>query len=143
MKVPILTANHPSYIFNADDKLKDDPNTPQDERLPTLMCDDLIAAAWQVEMGKDPTQDPQTVLNACQAKWREARREGEVCVLTCMQALNMTEHEATSQCAQQNPRVAEFFRDESRYAQRVNNLTERIGSLDSRSKTAILIQRIS
>src|SRR5262249_51805998 len=37
IRVPTLTANHPSMIFNLDDNLKDDENTPGDDRLCALI----------------------------------------------------------------------------------------------------------
>jgi hypothetical protein len=97
IRVPTLTANHPSMIFNLDDNLKDDENTPEDDRLCALiptMQEDLIAAGWQARMAEAPTSDPMKVLDECKKIWMGSDKTQEICQLIYEQVFNKTPEEA-------------------------------------------------
>ncbi|MDM5277130.1 hypothetical protein QUF95_07035 [Paenibacillus silvae] len=124
---PTLGANHPSFIYNATDRLKDNPDTPINEVLQVLMeimKEDLIAAAWQARMGINPTADPQIILNECIDLW--SNRDNEICVLAQMHALNKTLDEAKGICSN-----IHFMLNRNKISDRINQLREEIGSLDS------------
>lgn len=100
--VPVLAANHPSFIYPATDDIVNDPTTPQDEQfeyLKKIMKEDLIAADWQVRMSKTPTADPALTLTACRAKWENADKQGRLCELTYEQALDKSPEQAKELCA--------------------------------------------
>jgi hypothetical protein len=93
LRVPTLAANHPSFIYNAVSRLKDDPNTPADERMPVLMRimqEDLVAANWQAVMGETPSANPQTTLDACTKKWSSAAKQQQIQELVRSQVLGET-----------------------------------------------------
>ena len=101
-RVPVLAANHPSFIYNAIKRLSDDPNTPADERIALAMRiqqQDLIAAAWQVEMSKAPKADPVATLKQCRARWGDPAKQRRICELAYTQALDKTPAEAAKLCA--------------------------------------------
>jgi hypothetical protein len=102
LKIPVLAANHPSFIYNAVKRLEDDPNTPVDERVAIgmrVMQQDLIAAMWQVEMSKNPMADPTAVLSGCKLKWGNQSMQRRICELTYTQALDKTSGDAAKLCA--------------------------------------------
>ncbi len=97
LSVPVLTANHPSMIFNLDDKLKDLIETPEDDRICPLiptMQEDLIAAAWQVRMSADPLSSPEAILQECMATWRDEVRTPDICRLIYEQVFNLSKEDA-------------------------------------------------
>jgi hypothetical protein len=97
LQVPTLTANHPSMIFNLDDNLKDDANTPEDDRLCPLiptMQEDLIAAGWQARMAEHPASDPRKALDECKETWISKDKTREICQLIYEQVFNKTPEEA-------------------------------------------------
>jgi hypothetical protein len=101
LKLPILAANHPSFIYNAVKQLEDDPNTPVDERVAIgmrVMQQDLIAAMWQVEMSKAPTSDPTAALARCKLKWEDPAMQRRICELTYTQAFDKTSADAAKLC---------------------------------------------
>lgn len=102
LQVPVLAANHPSFIYNAVKRISDDPSTPADERVALamrVMQQDLIAAAWQVTMSNAPTADPAETLKQCKAKWSDPAKQGRICELAYTQALDKTPSEAAKLCA--------------------------------------------
>lgn len=102
LSVPVLAANHPSFIYNAVKRFSDDPKTPEDERVALTMRilqQDLIASAWQVEMSKAPTSDPQKVLSTCQSRWSDPSKQHRLCELAYTQAMDKSADEATKLCA--------------------------------------------
>jgi hypothetical protein len=141
LNVPTLAANHPSFIYNAAKRLEDDPNTPDDERIGVLMRimqQDLIAANWQVLMGKNPNADPVETLNTCRQTWSSSDKQKRICELTYQQALNRKPDEAETLCAKLPIAgltkmfgfVPEISTDE--YDNRIKKLQSDIGSQDSR-----------
>jgi hypothetical protein len=82
MKVPTLSANHPSYIW----KLKD-PNTQLGAAM-KVMLQDHVAACWQVKMGMDATSDPQSTLSFCTQAW--SGRDKEMCELVYTEVFHKT-----------------------------------------------------
>jgi hypothetical protein len=151
LRVKTLFANHPSYIFNADDRLKDDPNTALDERLPALMLivqQDLIAARWQARMGATPTADARTILEECKTYWSDPARQERICVLTCLDSLGVkTPDEAAKKCAElpkAKQTFAEVMRDPTsgtaRHFQEVlDRVRTDVGSLDARSPKVLTL----
>lgn len=102
LKIPILAANHPSFIYNAVKRLEDDPTTPVDERVAIgmrIMQQDLIVAMWQVEMSKLPTADPTAILSHCKLKWENPTMQKRICELTYTQAFDKTNADAMKLCA--------------------------------------------
>lgn len=102
LRVPVLAANHPSFIYNAVKRVSDDPNTPLDERIALamrVMQQDLIAAAWQVAMSKAPTAEPVTTLARCKAQWTDPAKQQRICELAYTQALDKTPGDAAKLCA--------------------------------------------
>src|SRR5690606_30583019 len=69
--VPVLGANHPSYIWYAadPDNSGGDQQKADAEGL-RVMGQDISAACWQAGMGRNPGADPQQTLNACTQKWQ-------------------------------------------------------------------------
>src|SRR5262249_18894707 len=139
IQVPTLTANHPSMIFNLDDNLKDDVNTPEDDRLCPLiptMQEDLIAAGWQAQMVKDPASDPSKALDESKKTWTSKDKTREICELIYEQVFNKTPEEAArlvsekplpncaeSVVAEPIGPVAMAFRDQ------MSKLAEKIGAV--------------
>ncbi|MGY4492400.1 hypothetical protein [Pseudomonas sp. TE3610] len=69
--VPVLGANHPSYIWYAADPANHDNNQAQaDAAGVKVMGQDLTAACWQAGMGGNPKADPKATLSACTQKWQ-------------------------------------------------------------------------
>ncbi len=102
LQVPVLAANHPSFIYNAVKRMSDDPSTPADERVALamrVMQQDLIAAAWQVAMSQAPTADPTETLKQCRAKWNDPVKQRRICELAYTQALDKNPVEAAKLCA--------------------------------------------
>ncbi len=85
-RVPIMGSNHPSYFFYAANRYTTGPD--RDERNLALglavMKQDIVAACWQAEMGKNPTADPATTKTACVSKW--SGRDEELLELVKKQA---------------------------------------------------------
>lgn len=142
--VPILAANHPSFIYNADDRLKDDPATPFDERVlycMGIMQQDLVAAAWEVKMAKNPLADPKVVLKECADFWSRPERRMRICELTCIQVFDKTPDEARKTCAllpALQPGVLEMTAEAlTSIDAKIEQLREMIGALDSREPDQI------
>ena len=101
LKVPTLGANHPSYIWAAKKhRCHDNPDTGTNEALGCIMKvmqKDLVAACWQVRMGKDPTANPKDTLVACHQAW--SKRDRRLCELSYSQVWNRSEDEAEQLCS--------------------------------------------
>ena len=140
LQAPTLAANHPSFIYNAAERLSDDPKTAEDERLPVLahiMREDLIAANWQVLMGATPEADPKATLDACAARWTDAARQQDIYDLTRQQVLQKTPQ--TSRLALRFPQPSATFlslthepAQRKRLDDKVAALREELGALDGR-----------
>ncbi|MBF0182445.1 MAG: hypothetical protein HQM03_20710 [Magnetococcales bacterium] len=95
-KVPVLGANHPSYIWYAVQNAKDPYKTGV-----SVMKQDLASACWQAKMGNDPKIDPTATINGCVATWNQPDKQYQVCMLVETQALGKSEEESKKFC--QNP----------------------------------------
>ena len=95
LTVPILGANHPSYIWYA----KDDGR----EKAFTVMEQDLVSACWQAKMGNNPSLEASSVLEECQKYWKNPPRPMKVCVAMEMQAYGHTKCEAVKKCRKDFP----------------------------------------
>jgi hypothetical protein len=87
LKVPTLAANHPSFIYNATQRLQDE-RAREDEKLAVamrVMQQDLIAANWQVAMTENPGADHATVLRSCRRRWEQPSRQRRIYELTYRQ----------------------------------------------------------
>ncbi|MFI5143864.1 MAG: hypothetical protein ACHQHM_07565 [Thermoanaerobaculales bacterium] len=78
--VPVLGANHPSFIWYAAQQPNARPLAMK------VMKQDLIAACWQAAMTRATAPDPTAALAWCTAKWNARSRD--VCVLTETEAFN-------------------------------------------------------
>lgn len=94
----VIAANHPSFIWYVKDQGFDAAQQ--------VMYQDLIAACWQVAMGKSPDADAALVRDTCNDSWRE--RPQQVCVLTWEQAFGKNGEEARQLCRESDnaPRAA-------------------------------------
>jgi len=97
LTVPILGANHPSYIWYA----KNDGR----EKAFEVMEQDLISACWQARMGVDASLQPDNVLHECQQYWNEPPRPMMVCVAMEKQAYGQSQSEAVKSCQDDFPGV--------------------------------------
>ncbi len=87
LKTPVLGANHP-YRFYAQAQISDDSDVGSGKIVPQqcpavikVMQDDLAAARWQMEMARDPSQDPKQLVQACESHWRDPAQQARVCAL--------------------------------------------------------------
>jgi hypothetical protein len=83
LKVPVLEANHPSYILVHQKTVKDDRSTPENERLTDasllqIMQQDLIAAGWQVRMAAKPDMDAKLALTQSQGHWTSSGQHAKI-----------------------------------------------------------------
>lgn len=78
--VPVLSANHPSFIWYAAQQPNARPVAMK------VIKQDLIAACWQGAKTRATAPDPTATLVQCTAKWNARPRD--VCVPTETQALN-------------------------------------------------------
>jgi hypothetical protein len=139
LKIPVLAANHPSFIYNAVKRLEDDPTTPIDERVAIgmrVMQQDLIVAMWQVEMSREPTADPTATLSRCKLRWEDPSMQKRICELTYTQTFDKTSAEAAKLCAQLplvKPQVLGVTREFSidSLDRRIESLRKELGAAES------------
>ena len=97
--VPVLGANHPSYIWYAASPDTYDGNEQKaDEAGLKVMGQDLSAACWQAGMGQKPASDPNVLLKACMNTWQVTRKE-QTCELFYTSVRNLTPAQAKTACA--------------------------------------------
>jgi len=65
--VPVIASNHPSLIWYA----AYNGSAENFSGGMSVMRQDLIAACWQANMGKDPTLDPNSTQQACTTQWTQ------------------------------------------------------------------------
>lgn len=71
VKVPVLGANHPSYIWYAADPANyNGDQAVADATGLKVMGQDLSAACWQAGMGQKPASDPSSLLQRCKDNWQ-------------------------------------------------------------------------
>ena len=138
LKVPVLAANHPSFIYNAIKQLENDPNTPIDERIAIGMRvtqQDLVAARWQVRMSANPTGDPAKTLSACNLFWSDPAMRTRICELTYEQALGKAPEEAAQRCALVPAPAASIFSNgpsgSTDLDTKIERLREELGATES------------
>ena len=96
--VPVLGANHPSAIWYAADKSKQGGDADKaDAAGLKMMGQDLTAACWQAEMGRNPSADPRLTLEACSVKW-QVREKKQTCELFFESVHHYTPAQAASKC---------------------------------------------
>jgi hypothetical protein len=82
---PVISSNHPSFFFYAVHSSTGSGSMQKNLAAGlAVMKQDIVAAAWHAEMGRDPSSDPTATLNACQAKWQG--RDDELLALVKKQA---------------------------------------------------------
>ncbi|WP_416426918.1 hypothetical protein RAM80_12855 [Pseudomonas sp. App30] len=97
--VPVLGANHPSYIWNAADPANYDNNVQEADAVGLkVMGQDLSAACWQAGMGGNPKADAQATLSACMQKWQVTDKE-QTCELFYTSVRHDTAEQAKAKCA--------------------------------------------
>ncbi|MHC8317800.1 hypothetical protein [Pseudomonas sp. LB3P31] len=100
-KVPVLGANHPSYIWYAANPAAYSGNDAQakaDAAGLKVMGQDLSAACWQAGMGSTPGKDPAAQLTSCTQTWQVSRTE-KTCELFYTSIRNLPLHQAVAKCA--------------------------------------------
>lgn len=97
--VPVLGANHPSYIWYAASPDTYEGNEQKaDEAGLKVMGQDLSAACWQAGMGQKPASDPNVMLKACMNTWQVTRKE-QTCELFYSSVRNLPSEQANAKCA--------------------------------------------
>ena len=84
--VPILRANHPTYIWYAADD--------GSQKAFEVMQKDLISACWQAKMGSSEAKSSSEVLTECKEFWTAESNAMTVCKYMKMQAYGISEDEA-------------------------------------------------
>jgi hypothetical protein len=146
LAVPVLGANHPSYIFNADEKYTDDPSTTVDERLVGLMLvlwEDLVAAYWQVEMGKNCAADPAKVLQDGIQTWSSPQKLERLAeIVDQLKLASFVENKDQFRPAVQILKdVVRSPEEMAKYRKKLDQIRDAVGSLDSRSPKAIALNK--
>jgi hypothetical protein len=97
--VPVLGANHPSYIWYAADPATYGGDQQKANEIGLkVMGQDLSAACWQAGMGSTPTADPKATLSACSDKWQGTAKE-QTCELFYTTIRKVAPEEARKECA--------------------------------------------
>ncbi|WP_394559082.1 hypothetical protein [Aquipseudomonas alcaligenes] len=97
--VPVLGANHPSYIwYAADPENYDGDQAKADAAGLKVMGQDISAACWQAGMGQNPAADPQQTLNSCTQKW-QVTDQVQTCELFYTSIRNLTPPQAQAKCS--------------------------------------------
>lgn len=100
-KVPVLGANHPSYIWYAADPANytgKDAQAKADTAGLKVMGQDLSVACWQAAMGRDRESNPDVELKSCTQTWQVAQKE-KTCALFYTSIRNLTPAQAAGKCA--------------------------------------------
>lgn len=96
--VPVLGANHPSYIwYAADPENYGGDQAKADAAGLRVMGQDISAACWQAGMGQNPSADPQQTLNSCTQKWQVTDKV-QTCELFYTSIRNLTPPQAQAKC---------------------------------------------
>ena len=88
MKTPVLGSNHPYRFFWQAQAAGGKGQVGSGKLLPEsweacteLQQDDLAVVRWQVEMARDPSQDPWEVIHESQTFWKNRAQQETVCAL--------------------------------------------------------------
>lgn len=101
VKVPVLGANHPSYIWYAADPANytgTDAKAKADTAGLKVMGQDLSAACWQAAMGRESNTNPDVELKSCTQTWQVAQKD-KTCELFYTSVRNLTPPQAVGKCA--------------------------------------------
>ena len=93
--IPILGANHPSYIWYAADE--------GSQKAFEVMQKDSISAFWQAKMGSSEAKSSSSVLTECKEFWTAESNAMTVCKYMEMQAYGVSEDEAIKKCKDDFP----------------------------------------
>lgn len=86
-KTAVLCSGHPYAFYAQVQKNVGSGSIASDKcaaAAPT-MIKDLVVARWQMEMGRNPTQDPGQVLQSCNDYWKAPEQQSKVCELVLHQ----------------------------------------------------------
>jgi len=101
LKVPVLGANHPSYIWYAADPANytgTDAKAKADAAGLKVMGQDLSAACWQAAMGRETDSNADIELRSCTQTWQVAQKD-KTCELFYTSIRNLTPQQAAGKCA--------------------------------------------
>ncbi|MDD0844279.1 hypothetical protein [Pseudomonas sp. Gutcm_11s] len=97
--VPVLGANHPSYIwYAADPENYGGDQAKADAAGLKVMGQDISAACWQAGMGQNPATDPQQMLDSCTQKWQVTDKV-QTCELFYTSIRSLTPPQAQAKCS--------------------------------------------
>lgn len=101
VKVPVLGANHPSYIWYAADPANytgTDAKAKADAAGLKVMGQDLSASCWQATMGRESDTNADVELKSCTQMWQVAQKD-KTCELFYTSIRNLTPQQAVAKCA--------------------------------------------
>jgi len=147
LKVKLLGANHPSFIYNAVKELPPTTGTTPPASTPLtrgmrIMQQDLIAAGWEVRMAADPDADAVATLADLTKHWSDPAQRGRICELTQQQAFDKTPAEAKQLCAVIPKTQAELLSYKApmhleALDAEIDGIREQLGPLDGREPDMI------
>jgi hypothetical protein len=101
-EVPVLGANHPSYIWYAADPAAYGGDVAKADAVGLqVMGQDLSAACWQAAMGSKAANDPRAQLNTCTQTWQVTQKE-KTCELFYTSIRHLAPERAVAQCSAMN-----------------------------------------
>lgn len=96
--VAVLGSNHPSYIwYAADPENYGGDQQKADEVGLKVMGQDITAACWQADMGRNPGADAAATLNSCTQKW-QVSDQLQTCELFYTSIRGLTPAQAQAKC---------------------------------------------
>ena len=96
--VAVLGSNHPSYIwYAADPENYGGDQQKADEVGLKVMGQDITAACWQADMGRNPGADAAATLNSCTQKW-QGSDQLQTCELFYTSIRGLTPAQAQTKC---------------------------------------------
>ncbi len=96
--VAVLGSNHPSYIwYAADPENYGGDQQKADEVGLKVMGQDITAACWQADMGRNPGADAAATLNSCTQKW-QISDQLQTCELFYTSIRGLTPAQAQAKC---------------------------------------------
>ena len=96
--VAVLGSNHPSYIwYAADPENYGGDQQKADEVGLKVMGQDVTAACWQADMGRNPGADAAATLNSCTQKW-QVSDQLQTCELFYTSIRGLTPAQAQAKC---------------------------------------------
>ncbi len=96
--VAVLGSNHPSYIwYAADPENYGGDQQKADQAGLKVMGQDITAACWQADMGRNPGADAAATLNSCTQKW-QVSGQLQTCELFYTSIRGLTPAQAQTKC---------------------------------------------